>query len=43
MDHYDESAHVPLTNAERHWLPKEILRIFLVGIATAILQDDRWN
>ena len=40
VDHYDEVAHVPLTAAERKWLPKEILRIFLVGIATAGLQQD---
>jgi Ser/Thr protein kinase RdoA (MazF antagonist) len=40
VDHYDEAAPQPLTEAERKWLPKEILRIFLVGIATAVLQDD---
>ena len=40
VDHYDEATHVPLTATERKWLPKEILRIFLVGIATAGLQDD---
>ena len=40
VDHYDETTHVPLTKAERKWLPMEILRIFLVGIATAGLQDD---
>ena len=40
VDHYDESTHLPLTGAERRWLPKEILRVFLVGVATAILQDD---
>lgn len=40
IDHYDESTHVPLTDNERRWLPKEILRIFLVGIATSILQED---
>ncbi len=40
VDLYDESTHVPLTVAERRWLPTEILRVFLVGVATAILQDD---
>lgn len=40
VDHYDEATHLPLTEAERRWLPKEILRIFLVGVATSILQDD---
>ena len=40
VDHYDETTHLPLTVAERKWLPKEILRIFLVGIATAGLQDE---
>lgn len=40
VDHYDESAHLPLTVAERRWLPREILRIFLVSVSTAVLQDD---
>jgi Ser/Thr protein kinase RdoA (MazF antagonist) len=40
VDHYDESTHLPLTAAERRWLPKEILRIFLVTVATSILQED---
>jgi hypothetical protein len=40
VDHYDESAPLPLTEAERAWLPKEILRICLVGVATSVLQDD---
>lgn len=40
IDHYDESTHLPLTVVERRWLPKEILRIYLVSIATAVLQDD---
>ncbi len=40
VDHYDESTHLPLSREERRWLPQEILRIYLVGVATAILQDD---
>jgi homoserine kinase type II len=40
VDHYDEVTHLPLTVAERRWLPREILRIFLVGIATSVLQED---
>ena len=40
IDHYDEATHIPLTAAERRWLPREILRVYLVGVATAILQDD---
>ena len=40
VDHYDEAAPLPLTEAERRWLPKEILRIYLVSIATSVLQDD---
>ena len=40
VDHYDESAPRILTKQERQWLPMEILRIFLVGIATSVLQDD---
>jgi Ser/Thr protein kinase RdoA (MazF antagonist) len=40
VDLYDEASHLPLTAAERRWLPKEILRIFLVGVATSILQED---
>ena len=40
VDHYDAETHLPLSVAERRWLPKEILRIYLVGIATAVLQDD---
>ena len=40
VDHYDESAPQPLTAAERRWLPKEILRIYLVSVATSVLQDD---
>lgn len=40
VDHYDAAAHLPLSQAERRWLPKEILRIFLVGVATGFLQED---
>ncbi len=40
VDHYDEAAPRPLSRDERRWLPREILRIFLVGIATSVLQDD---
>ena len=40
VDHYDESTHLALSKEERRWLPKEILRIFLVGVATSILQDE---
>jgi homoserine kinase type II len=40
VDHYDEVTHLPLTAVERRWLPREILRIFLVGIATSVLQED---
>ena len=40
VDHYDESAPLPLTEAERQWLPKEILRICLVSVATSVLQED---
>ena len=40
VDHYDEAAPRPLTRDERRWLPREILRIFLVGIAPSVLQDD---
>ena len=40
VDLYDEAAHLPLSAMERRWLPKEILRIFLVGIATSVLQED---
>lgn len=40
VDHYDESTHLPLTKEERRSLPRETLRIYLVGIATAVLQDD---
>ena len=40
VDHYDAAAHLPLTPAERRWLPREILRVFLVGVATGFLQED---
>ncbi len=40
IDHYDEATHRPLSTLERQSLPREILRIFLVGISTSILQDD---
>ena len=40
MDHYDDVTHLPLTEVERRWLPREILRIFLVGVATSVLQED---
>ena len=40
VDHYDEAAPLPLTEEERRWLPKEILRVCLVSIATSVLQDD---
>ena len=40
VDHYDEAAPQPLSEAERRWLPKEILRIFLVSVATSVLQED---
>ncbi|MBV9659164.1 MAG: phosphotransferase [Verrucomicrobia bacterium] len=40
LDHYDMTTHLPLSEAERRWLPTEILRIFLVGVATGVLQED---
>lgn len=40
VDLYDEAAPQPLTPAEREWLPMEILRIFLVCIATSSIQED---
>jgi hypothetical protein len=40
IDLYDESAPQPLSAAERAWLPMEILRIFLVCIATSTMQED---
>ena len=40
VDHYDETTHKPLSKIERQSLPREILRIFLVGISTSILQED---
>ena len=40
VDNYDGATHLPLSETERRWLPREILRVFLVGVATAILQDD---
>jgi homoserine kinase type II len=40
IDLYDEAAPLPLTAAERAWLPMEILRIFLVCIATSTMQED---
>ena len=40
VDHYDAAAHLPLTEAERRWLPREILRVYLVGVATGFLQED---
>ncbi len=40
LDHYDMSTHLPLSETERRWLPKEIMRIFLVGVATGVLQEN---
>jgi Ser/Thr protein kinase RdoA (MazF antagonist) len=40
LDHYDSCSHLPLTQAERKELPIEILRIYLVNLSTAFLQDD---
>jgi hypothetical protein len=40
LDHYDMTTHLPLSEIERRWLPKEIMRIFLVGVATGVLQED---
>ncbi len=40
LDLYDESSHMALTAAERGWLPFEILRVFLVSIATSTMQED---
>ncbi len=40
VDLYDETTHLPLTRDERELLPSEILRIFLVGIATSSGQEN---
>ncbi|HEX8372855.1 MAG TPA: phosphotransferase [Chthoniobacterales bacterium] len=40
VDLYDETTHVPLTRFERERLPGEILRIFLVSIATSCGQEN---
>jgi Ser/Thr protein kinase RdoA (MazF antagonist) len=40
VDLYDETTHLPLTREERKRLPSEILRIFLVSIATSSGQDN---
>ncbi len=40
VDLYDDAAHLPLTPEERRWLPQELLRIFLVSVATAAAQAD---
>lgn len=40
LDFYDEAAHQPLTTAERAWMPLEVLRIYLVSIATSTMQED---
>lgn len=40
VDLYDDAAHLPLNRMERQWLPKELLRIFMVSVATAALQED---
>lgn len=40
LDHYDAATHLPLTEAERRWLPRELLRVFLVGVATGFLQEE---
>lgn len=40
LDHYDETTHRPLSNQEREWLPTELLRVFLVTIATCATQED---
>ncbi len=40
IDHYDEATHRPLSVMERKAIPREILRIFLVGISTSILQEN---
>ncbi len=40
VDHYDVTTHLPLTKTERRWLPKELLRIYLVGVATSCSQAD---
>lgn len=40
VDLYDAATHKPLSTLERQSLPREILRIFLVGVATGVLQED---
>ncbi len=40
LDLYDETAHEELSGSEREWLPMEILRIYLVSIATSTMQED---
>ncbi|MEO7932281.1 MAG: phosphotransferase [Chthoniobacterales bacterium] len=40
VDLYDETTHLPLTRDERERLPSEILRIFLVSVATSAGQEN---
>lgn len=40
VDLYDETTHLPLTKYERERLPSEILRIFLVSVATSAGQEN---
>jgi len=40
VDLYDETTHLPLTQVERARLPAEILRIFLVSVATSAGQEN---
>lgn len=40
VDLYDETTHLPLTAEEREQLPCEILRIFLVSVATSAGQEN---
>ena len=40
VDLYDETTHLPLTTEERELLPSEILRIFLVSVATSAGQEN---
>ena len=43
VDLYDDAAHLPLTDIERKWLPREMLRIFLVSVATSAAQESPLN
>lgn len=39
LDHYDASAHMPLTEVERKRLPQELLRIYLVNLIVSASQE----